>query len=66
MGKYCQWQGGCLRDRVPTERFCALHRKIMLRRMEDEGYLQPLPPKDAERGDGQTENVHETKFGIDE
>ncbi len=65
MGKCCQWDGGCGFDAIPKERFCPLHRKAMIRRMEKEGYLQPLPPQQEPRSDGQMENTHETKFGLD-
>jgi hypothetical protein len=43
VAKQCQWRGGCEATPVPTERFCPLHRKLMLREMEQSGYLTPLP-----------------------
>jgi hypothetical protein len=38
----------------------------MLRRMEADGYLQPLPSDTAPRSNGQCEDVMETKFGREE
>ncbi len=65
MGKCCQWDGGCRFDAIPKERFCPLHRKAMLRRMEADGYLQPLPPEPQERHPAAQEDVRQTKYGLD-
>jgi hypothetical protein len=45
MGKPCQWHEGCRYDAVWTERFCPAHRKAMIRKMEMDGYLEPLPSR---------------------
>ena len=66
MSKPCQWDGGCCKDALPKERFCPAHRVAMLRRMEADGYLQPLPQDTAPRSNGQCEDVMETKFGREE
>ena len=64
MGKCCQWDG-CRDEAISGERFCPHHRKAMLRRMERDGYLQPLPPKPERRKPSQQEDVRQTKYGLD-
>jgi hypothetical protein len=61
--KTCQWDGGCTGAAKPGERYCPVHRVQMLRRMERDGYLQPLPVKPERRGRSAREDVRETKFG---
>lgn len=34
----------CDGEAVKTERFCSTHRREMLRKMKESGYLQPVPP----------------------
>jgi hypothetical protein len=43
--KLCQWEegGGCGCEAVYTERFCPTHRRAMLRRMRESGYLVRVP-----------------------
>lgn len=63
MGKRCQWDGGCRFEAIPKERFCPLHRKAMLRRMEADGYLQPLLPEAQESHPADPQDLR--RYGLD-
>jgi hypothetical protein len=41
--KLCEWDEGCEREAIRTQRYCPCHRRAMLKRMKDDGYLQPVP-----------------------
>jgi hypothetical protein len=60
VAKECQWDGEkCACEPVKGERYCPAHRKAMLKRMEECGYLQPLPqpPQFIKRGSNEDEDV---------
>lgn len=63
----CQWSDDeCKRDRRPGERFCPFHRKAMILKMRESGYLQGKPPPRLRRPASHQEDVKQTKFGVDE
>lgn len=64
--KTCQWSGSpCEFPAVLGEKFCRTHRIEMIRRMEADGYLEPLPAPPARRRRSEREDIDATKFGTD-
>lgn len=62
--KPCQW-AGCADQAIPTERFCPAHRRAMLARMQQDGYLQELPDPTPRRRKSAREDRTETRYGTD-
>jgi hypothetical protein len=55
----------CGKEAVAGERYCRQCKKLVLKEMEQAGYLERRPARSPTRDKEARENTRETKFGVD-